>query len=247
MVHIWVINEHASSHSRLKSFVQKGLELPALLYITEDAERRGVQVQQIEQTALNQIVQNELGKSLADVLRDHMALSLPKTAASPSVPAAAGTPDLAGNNGSPNADDSNDKDRPGPESGSAWSAAHFSSQPSQPAQPNWEAATHHGVARADDSPTEPQVPVTSASPAASGTLHEELSARELQTLMLLGQGLSVSGIARNLALSVKTISTYRARALEKLKLNTTADLIRYAVEHLMLPNAHESDLNRLAN
>lgn len=63
------------------------------------------------------------------------------------------------------------------------------------------------------------------------TLHASLSDREMQVLRLLGQGRAVSIIADELALSVKTVSTYRGRLLEKLKLTTTADLIRYAIEH----------------
>ena len=58
----------------------------------------------------------------------------------------------------------------------------------------------------------------------------QLSQREFQTIKLMGQGKSVSNIAESLKLSVKTISTYRTRALQKLKLKTTADLIRYVIE-----------------
>lgn len=65
----------------------------------------------------------------------------------------------------------------------------------------------------------------------SGALHERLSDREMEVLRLLGQGKTVSAIAADLALSVKTISTYRGRLLEKLRLHTTADLVRYAIEH----------------
>ncbi|MBH0178569.1 MAG: response regulator transcription factor [Nitrospira sp.] len=61
-------------------------------------------------------------------------------------------------------------------------------------------------------------------------LHEGLSDRELEVLRLLGQGKTVSGIAEKLALSVKTVSTYRTRLLEKLRLQTTAELVRYAIE-----------------
>jgi two-component system, NarL family, invasion response regulator UvrY len=63
------------------------------------------------------------------------------------------------------------------------------------------------------------------------TLHERLSDREMEVLRLLGQGKTVSAIANKMTLSVKTISTYRGRLLEKLKLATTADLVRYAIEH----------------
>ena len=63
------------------------------------------------------------------------------------------------------------------------------------------------------------------------TLHEVLSDREMEVLCLIGQGQTVSAIAKKLALSAKTVSTYRRRLLDKLRLRTTVDLIRYAVEH----------------
>lgn len=65
---------------------------------------------------------------------------------------------------------------------------------------------------------------------ADDSLHARLSDRELQVLRLLGQGKSVSTIAEELRLSVKTISTYRARILEKLSCESTGELIRYAIE-----------------
>lgn len=58
-----------------------------------------------------------------------------------------------------------------------------------------------------------------------------LSARELEVLSLLANGRTASQAAKHLKLSVKTVSTYRSRLLEKLQLQTTADLIRYAVDH----------------
>ncbi len=61
--------------------------------------------------------------------------------------------------------------------------------------------------------------------------HEKLSERELQTLQLIASGLSVGDIALKLNLSVKTISMYRARVLNKLELRHNADLMRYAMEH----------------
>ncbi|MBN3729423.1 response regulator transcription factor [Burkholderia sp. Tr-20390] len=66
----------------------------------------------------------------------------------------------------------------------------------------------------------------------SGRLpHYELSNREYETLCLFGAGKRLSDIARAMSISVKTVSTYRARLLEKLKMSTTAELIRYAVTH----------------
>jgi RNA polymerase sigma factor (sigma-70 family) len=67
-----------------------------------------------------------------------------------------------------------------------------------------------------------------------GPRHEELSDREFHVLRLIGAGLSVKEIAAKLSVSPKTVSTYRARLLKKLKLGTTADLIRYALEHSLV-------------
>lgn len=61
--------------------------------------------------------------------------------------------------------------------------------------------------------------------------HEALSDREFQVLVLLGEGQSVSDIADELSLSVKTVSTYKSRLLDKMEMDTNAELIRYAVEH----------------
>ncbi|MCU1350706.1 MAG: two component transcriptional regulator, LuxR family [Acidobacteria bacterium] len=61
--------------------------------------------------------------------------------------------------------------------------------------------------------------------------HELLSDRELQVFLLLAAGKSVSEIAGELNLSVKTVSTHRARILEKTGFERNADIIRYAIEH----------------
>jgi DNA-binding NarL/FixJ family response regulator len=58
-----------------------------------------------------------------------------------------------------------------------------------------------------------------------------LSDREFQVVCMLAEGKTIAGIASELSLSVKTISTYRARVLEKLDLSNTAEIIRYAFEH----------------
>lgn len=65
----------------------------------------------------------------------------------------------------------------------------------------------------------------------SGPEHHTLSKRELEVLVLLAQGRSIKHIAQFLTLSIKTVSTYRARLLDKLQLTTTAELIRYALDH----------------
>lgn len=61
--------------------------------------------------------------------------------------------------------------------------------------------------------------------------HEALSNREYQIMCLIASGRSVSDIARELSLSVKTVSTYRARLLEKLGLRHNAELTRYALKY----------------
>lgn len=61
--------------------------------------------------------------------------------------------------------------------------------------------------------------------------HERLSDREYEVLRLLTTGLTVSEIAERLSLSVKTVSTYRTRLAEKLGVRSTAELVRYALEH----------------
>lgn len=62
-------------------------------------------------------------------------------------------------------------------------------------------------------------------------MHETLSDREMQVLQLIGKGNTVSEVAEELSLSVNTISTYRSRILEKLHLNNSAELTRYAIEN----------------
>jgi two-component system invasion response regulator UvrY len=61
--------------------------------------------------------------------------------------------------------------------------------------------------------------------------HEALSDREYEVLRLMGAGRTVGEIAAQLSLSPKTVSTYRTRILQKLGLRTSAELIRYALEH----------------
>ena len=60
---------------------------------------------------------------------------------------------------------------------------------------------------------------------------ERLSEREFQVLRQIAQGRTIGQIAETMALSVKTISTYRTRLLLKMKMKTNAELVRYAVQH----------------
>jgi two-component system, NarL family, invasion response regulator UvrY len=61
--------------------------------------------------------------------------------------------------------------------------------------------------------------------------HSELSQREFQIFCKLATGASVSGIADELCLSVKTVSTYRSRVLEKMRFKTNADITSYALKN----------------
>ena len=61
-------------------------------------------------------------------------------------------------------------------------------------------------------------------------IHELLSDREFQVLRMIASGKTVKQIADEISLSVKTVSTYRARILEKTGMKTTAELIRYAFQ-----------------
>ncbi len=60
--------------------------------------------------------------------------------------------------------------------------------------------------------------------------HELLSDREYQVLRMIASGLTVSQVAVRLSLSLKTVSTYRARVLEKMKMKTTAELMHYGIQ-----------------
>lgn len=62
-------------------------------------------------------------------------------------------------------------------------------------------------------------------------LHHSLSNREYQVLCFIAAGKTVSEIATELSLSVPTISTYRSRILEKMKLNNNSQLIHYAIKN----------------
>ena len=61
--------------------------------------------------------------------------------------------------------------------------------------------------------------------------HAALSNREYQVMTKLAAGTNLSDIAAEFSLSVKTVSTYRARILQKLQLSNTAEIVRYAFEH----------------
>ena len=61
--------------------------------------------------------------------------------------------------------------------------------------------------------------------------HERVTDREYQVLVRIASGKTLTRIAEELNLSVKTVSEYRKRLLDKMRLDTTAELIRYGIEH----------------
>ena len=63
---------------------------------------------------------------------------------------------------------------------------------------------------------------------------EKLSDREFQVLGLIASGKMISDIAHELSLSVKTISTYRSRILEKMGMKNNAELMHYAIQHRLV-------------
>ena len=64
--------------------------------------------------------------------------------------------------------------------------------------------------------------------------HEMLSDREYQVMRMMASGKTVTEIAEKLALSVKTISTYRSRILEKMKMKNSAELMHYAIQNKLV-------------
>jgi two-component system invasion response regulator UvrY len=69
---------------------------------------------------------------------------------------------------------------------------------------------------------------------ATGPLHASLSDREFEVLRLIASGLSVGDIADRMSLSVKTVSTYRARILEKMRMKNNAELMQYVLTNRLL-------------
>lgn len=70
--------------------------------------------------------------------------------------------------------------------------------------------------------------VTSSSPKAP---HETLSRREMEVLLLLSKGFTLTRIGDSIHVSVKTVSTYRARILQKFGVQSNAELTRYVLQH----------------
>ncbi len=70
--------------------------------------------------------------------------------------------------------------------------------------------------------------------ASSGQPHDRLSDREFEVMRGIASGQTVSEIAMTMKLSVKTVSTYRARLLEKMGMSSNAELTRYAIENRLV-------------
>jgi DNA-binding NarL/FixJ family response regulator len=66
---------------------------------------------------------------------------------------------------------------------------------------------------------------------ADAPLHETLSPREMQVMLKIAQGISLTDIGTQLCLSVKTIGSHRTRILEKLTISSNAELVQYAMRH----------------
>ncbi len=73
-----------------------------------------------------------------------------------------------------------------------------------------------------------------AMPQTEGPPHMSLSDREFQVLRLLVSGKTVSDIAQQLNLSVKTVSTHKARMMQKMNMSNPTELIRYAISHHLI-------------
>ncbi|MCZ7603945.1 MAG: DNA-binding response regulator [Ignavibacteriales bacterium] len=65
-------------------------------------------------------------------------------------------------------------------------------------------------------------------------LHEKLSEREFDVLIKLASGKKLNDIAQDLFLSVKTVSTYKTRLLEKMNLSSVAEITKYAIDHKLI-------------
>ena len=64
--------------------------------------------------------------------------------------------------------------------------------------------------------------------------HEQLSEREFQVFLKLAKGETAGDIAKSLSLSVKTVSTYRTRLMEKMGLTSNSDLTNYALKNNLI-------------
>ena len=97
-----------------------------------------------------------------------------------------------------------------------------------------EAVRHVAGGRKYISPAVAEMLADDLGTTAGKPVHEILSDREYQILLLLASAKTVTEIADTLALSVKTVSTYRSRILEKMHLRNNAELMHYAIEKCLV-------------
>lgn len=69
---------------------------------------------------------------------------------------------------------------------------------------------------------------------AGEVLHERLTAREMQIMLMLARGEGVNHIAETLAISNKTVSTHKSRLMDKMMFTTNADIVKYAISHRLI-------------
>ncbi|GME46518.1 DNA-binding response regulator [Pantoea agglomerans] len=69
---------------------------------------------------------------------------------------------------------------------------------------------------------------------AGEVLHDRLTSREMQIMLMLARGDGVNDIAKALAISNKTVSTHKSRLMEKMMFSTNADIVKYAISHQLI-------------
>ena len=79
---------------------------------------------------------------------------------------------------------------------------------------------------------------TNVSPNAPGLPHTQLSNREFEVFIRIVRGVSLTAIAEEFSLSIKTVSTHKSHILTKMDMSSQADLVRYAIEHHLLDSDH---------
>ncbi len=74
--------------------------------------------------------------------------------------------------------------------------------------------------------------------------HQTLSDREYEVLLYIGEGKTMTEIAGQLSLSIKTVSTYRSRILDKMRLNSNSDLVKYILLHDLAPGGADPTVSK---
>jgi two-component system invasion response regulator UvrY len=74
--------------------------------------------------------------------------------------------------------------------------------------------------------------------------HQTLSDREYEVLLYIGEGKTMTEIAGQLSLSIKTVSTYRSRILDKMRLSSNSDLVKYILLHDLEPGGADPTVSK---